>query len=130
MTQHRLCSRSDLAPGEMRSFEVQGRAILLARVGNEFFALRDACVHQGARLSGGRLTGTMLPDDVGMFCYGRKGEIVRCPWHGFEFDVRTGRSLHEPKKTRVRAYRIMVDGDDVILELTSRRGTVPAAEPA
>ena len=41
----------------------------------------------------------------GEYARGTDGEIIRCPWHGWEFDVRTGRSWFDPERTRVRSYR-------------------------
>lgn len=65
----------------------------------------------------GLLTGTGLPSLVGHFDYGRKGEILRCPWHAWEFDLRSGRSLHNPEPERVKAYPIRLEGDDVLVQI-------------
>lgn len=52
----------------------------------------------------GKLGGTALPGKVGEYKYGLDGQVVRCPWHGWEFDVTTGRSLFNPHRCRVRSY--------------------------
>jgi len=67
----------DLPEGKMRAVNIKGRAILLARVGNQYYAADDRCPHFGARLSEGRLEGVMLT----------------CPRHGSQFDLRDGRVL-------------------------------------
>jgi 3-phenylpropionate/trans-cinnamate dioxygenase ferredoxin subunit len=41
--------------------------------------------------------------------YERGGEILRCPWHGWEFDLRDGRSVVDPERTRVRSYPVEVE---------------------
>jgi 3-phenylpropionate/trans-cinnamate dioxygenase ferredoxin subunit len=45
----------------------------------------------------------------GEYTYTRRGEILRCPWHGWEFDVKTGQSWFDPVQTRVRAYPVTVE---------------------
>jgi 3-phenylpropionate/trans-cinnamate dioxygenase ferredoxin subunit len=45
----------------------------------------------------------------GEYTYTRRGEILRCPWHGWEFDVKTGQSWFDPQQTRVRAYPVTVE---------------------
>jgi nitrite reductase (NADH) small subunit len=116
-----LCHRNDLAPGEMRAFSVGRARIVLCRTQDAFAALRDVCAHHGAMLSGGRLGGTNLPCPIpGRYQFGRAGEVIRCPRHGYEFDIWTGRSLHDPERSRVRAYRVVERGDDILVDLESR----------
>ena len=50
-----------------------------------------------------------LSDRPGDYKLVRKGEFLRCPWHGWEFDIRTGQSWCDPKTTRVRAYDASVE---------------------
>ena len=62
----------------------------------------------------GILTGLIESDEPGHYRYSRKGEIIRCPWHGWEFDVRTGQSFCDPSKISVRSYPVEVaDGQQV-----------------
>ena len=101
----------------MRRFELDGRGIVVARKDEQtFYAVRDVCPHQGAELSKGSYTGTNVPSPVGEFRHGREGEILRCPWHGWEFDLTTGCSLHDPERKRVKTFKVIVDGDDVVVE--------------
>jgi nitrite reductase/ring-hydroxylating ferredoxin subunit len=112
-----VCRRDELAPGEMRSFKLGRTEIVLARKDEEtFYAVRNACPHMGADLSKGLYGGMNVPSEVGVFEYGREGEILRCPWHAWEFDITTGCSLHDPARQRVKAYTVVVDGDDVLVE--------------
>jgi nitrite reductase/ring-hydroxylating ferredoxin subunit len=116
-----VCKRDDLAPGEMRAFKVGRTRIVLCRTADKFAALRDICSHQGAALSGGLLGGTNVPCPVvGHYEFGRAGEIVRCPRHGYEFDIWTGKSLHNPEHERVKSYPVVEQGDDVYIELEAR----------
>jgi 3-phenylpropionate/trans-cinnamate dioxygenase ferredoxin subunit len=52
------------------------------------------------------LSGWIVPGAPGEYLYERRGEILRCPWHGWEFDVRTGQSFFDPARTRVRTYPV------------------------
>jgi nitrite reductase/ring-hydroxylating ferredoxin subunit len=47
---------------------------------------------------------------------GAANSIVRCPWHKWEFEIATGRSLVDPR-LRVRRYAVRVDGDDLVVTL-------------
>jgi nitrite reductase (NADH) small subunit len=59
--------------------------------------------------------GTMLPSDPQKYLYGMEGKIIRCPWHKFEFDLETGRSLHDPERMRVKIYDVAVEQGSVTL---------------
>ena len=116
-----VCAANDLPPGTRRIVSVGSRSIGVFNVGGRYHALRNVCPHQGASLCEGPLTGTALPGPPGTFRYGREGEILRCPWHGWEFDVTSGRSIFNPHAVRVRSYRVAVEAaecqsDDVRVE--------------
>jgi 3-phenylpropionate/trans-cinnamate dioxygenase ferredoxin subunit len=112
----KLCAVDDLAPGETRRFVVGGRAIALCRTAaGAYFAVGDNCPHQGASLCAGALGGTMVRSDPGEYRWGREGEVLRCPWHAWEFDVRSGRSLVGDDKTRVASYPLEIVDGDVLL---------------
>lgn len=112
-----LTRSSDIPPGSVRSFRVGNRDICVANVDGHFYALRDRCPHQAAPLSKGSLGGTMVRSAPGEFTYGRDGCILRCPWHGWEFDVTTGCSLFDAKRARVKAYPVSLEGDMICIEL-------------
>ncbi len=105
---HIVGTVAELPPGSRRIVEVAGRSIGVFNVGGEFFALRNSCPHQGGPLCVGHLTGFVTATAPGVYDYSREGEILRCPWHGWEFDVRTGRSWFDPSKVRVRRYEVAV----------------------
>ena len=107
-----VCAVDELPPGARRIVTVGSRSIGVFNVGGRYYALRNVCPHQGAPLCEGPLTGTTLPSPPGLFRYGREGEILRCPWHGWEFDVTSGRSVFNPHAVRVRAYPVAVEAAD------------------
>ena len=48
--------------------------------------------------------------------WGREGEILACPWHGWEFDLLTGESLSDPR-IRLRRYPVEVEDDTIYITL-------------
>ncbi len=99
----------EIPPGGRKIVEVAGRSLGIFNVGGVHYALRNRCPHQGGPLCDGVLTGFLEADEPGVYRYSRKGEILRCPWHGWEFDVTTGQSWFDPMGTRVRRYPVMVE---------------------
>ncbi|HSR22379.1 MAG TPA: Rieske (2Fe-2S) protein [Candidatus Eisenbacteria bacterium] len=133
---HVVAPAAEIPPGGRRIVTLEGRSIGVFNVRGEFFALRNACPHQGGPLCQGVLTGLAVPGPPGEYGYLRRGEILRCPWHGWEFDVRTGQSCVDPARTRVRTYpvelvpgpyvaetyRVTVEGDVVLVDVSPRTG--------
>lgn len=104
----------ELPPGARAVVEVDDRSIGVFNVHRRFYALRNRCPHQAAPLCLGEITGLMLPSPPGEYRWARAGEILRCPWHGWEFDITTGRSIFNPHRTRVRTYEVTVEEDEAV----------------
>ncbi|MGC4106852.1 MAG: Rieske 2Fe-2S domain-containing protein [Thermomicrobiales bacterium] len=107
-----VAALGDLAPGEMRLVEAKGHSIGLFNVDGEYIAVLNVCPHELAPVCRGRLSGTTLPSMPGEFIWGREGEIISCPWHGWEFDLLTGKGLAD-SRVRVRRYDVVIDGDTI-----------------
>lgn len=107
-----VCRTDELPPGERKIVEADGRSIGVFNIKGKYYALRNVCPHQFAPLCLGRIKGTSLPSKVGEYLYGREGEIISCPWHGWEFDILTGRSIFNPHKVRVKSYEVTVEHPD------------------
>jgi 3-phenylpropionate/trans-cinnamate dioxygenase ferredoxin subunit len=106
----------EFPPGTRRVVEIGGRMVGIFNVNGELFALLNRCPHQGAPLCEGRTFGFLKPGQVGEFNYERPGEMLRCPWHGWEFDLRTGQSWFDPKLVRVRRYDVKIEQGAALLE--------------
>ena len=104
MAKYIVATVDEIPPGSRKLLELAGRAIGIFNIDGEFFALRNRCPHQGGPLCEGKLSGLIESTRPGEYNYSRKDEIVRCPWHGWEFDLRTGQSWCDPGRLRVRAY--------------------------
>jgi nitrite reductase/ring-hydroxylating ferredoxin subunit len=112
---HELFPADELARGQVRRAEVGGIAVVVMRLADGTLrALRDVCSHEGARLSEGWLIPRLVASDVGFPT--SEGVVLRCPWHGYEFDVDTGRCLADPERVRARAYPVTVENGTVVLE--------------
>lgn len=109
-----VASSDELPMGGRKLVEVAGRSLGLFNVQGEIVAVLNVCPHELAPVCRGRVGGTTLPSLPGEFCWGREGEILACPWHGWEFDLLTGQALADPRR-RLRRYPVRVDGDRVLV---------------
>lgn len=129
MTKHIIAPVSELPVGARKIVEIGGRTIGVFNVHGTYYALRNACPHQLAPLCKGHVTGTTLPSKPGEYNWDRDGEILRCPWHGWEFDITTGRSVFNPHKLRVKTYEVTVErGGEMVKEQVSADGEDPSVE--
>jgi len=109
MPSYVVATVNEIAPGGRKIVEIAGRSIGVFNVRGEFYALRNRCPHQGGPLCDGRLAGYVVSPRPGEYEYVRDGEILRCPWHGWEFDLKTGQSWFDPGGTRVRTYPVSLE---------------------
>ena len=100
---------SDLADGGMILGRVGDEDVVLARAGNELFAIRAHCSHYRGPLAEGLIV----------------GDTVRCPWHHACFSLRTGEALRAPAFDPIACWRVDREGDQLFV-----REKVPAAPPA
>jgi nitrite reductase (NADH) small subunit len=97
---HRLAAVGEVAPGSAREFTAGGRVIALFNVDGTFYALDGVCPHAGGPLGEGSLDGT----------------VVTCPWHGWQFDVTTGRHCLNPRIEHTK-FPVKIEGNDIYVEL-------------
>lgn len=116
MAKHVIAPLRDFPAGSRRLVDVKGRAIVVFNVNGEFFALANRCPHQGGSLVQGHLVGLIEASEPGCYRYSRRGEIIRCPWHGWEFDLRTGKSWCEPDRVRARQFSVSIAAGAKLVE--------------
>lgn len=102
--------------------EINRRPVVIFRLGEDWFALLNTCPHQGGSLHEGKQVGLVESDRPADYRYSRRGEIIRCPWHGWEFDIRTGRSRCRPEKIKVPQYALAVADGAAIRRLDDVKG--------
>ena len=106
MTRIKIGLSSDIPLGTAAEISAQDRTFAVANVSGEFFAIDGICSHQGGHLGKGKL----------------KDYVLKCPRHGSEFDVRTGKNLKGPwipfgKATDLNAYKVSKEGEDLYVEI-------------
>lgn len=97
----KVAKTSDLADGKMMAVDADGEEILLARIGDKYYAINNVCSHAAAWLD----QGDLLPATY----------EVQCPLHEGRFDLRTGAPTHEPAEEPVEVYAVRVEGDDILV---------------
>jgi nitrite reductase (NADH) small subunit len=124
--EHRVANIDDLPGDRGLIVEVEGRRIGLFRVGEELHAILNVCPHQGGPVGGGGL----FPTTRARVERGRLVEwldhetmVVCCPWHGWEFDIRTGICTADASRRVVR-FPVELRGSDIVVTLPDRQ---PAA---
>jgi nitrite reductase/ring-hydroxylating ferredoxin subunit len=93
----KVADLNDVPVGSMFQIEVDGQQVALANVDGQVYAFSGACTHRGGPLIEGDLD----------------GDVVTCPWHGGQFNVRTGEVITMPPGENIRTYSVQVDGNDV-----------------
>ena len=115
MSKHIIAPVTELPPGSRKLVTVKGRPIAVFNLGGEFFGLLNRCPHQGGDLCEGLVTAVVTADRPGEYRMSRHGEIIRCPWHGWEFDIRTGQSWCEPDRIQTKQYPVEIAaGTDLV----------------
>lgn len=120
---HPVGSIEDFPSGTVQVREVGRLSIGVVNSEGELYAVLNVCPHAKAPVCEGSLTGTMLPSAPGEAIWGRKGLILRCPWHGYEFDLGDGgRGVFTSFKARLRMFPVSVEDGTVYVETRSRAG--------
>ena len=125
MARHVVATVDDIPAGQRMLVKVGGRDIGIFNIGGEVFAVSNRCPHEGASLCKGRIVGLVESSEPGSYQFSRRGELLRCPWHGWEFDLRTGKSWCEPDRTKVRSYDLKVEPGGALVEGELQAETFP-----
>ena len=122
MNRYVVASVDDFPAEGRKLVHVKGRPIAIFRLGEEWFALSNRCPHQGGSLCEGRQIGLVEAPRPGEYRYSRNGEIIRCPWHGWEFDIRTGLSRCRPDDLLVRQFPVNLEDGETIESCADIKG--------
>jgi nitrite reductase (NADH) small subunit len=106
---HVVCGAAELKPGSRMIIEIDGRSIGIFNIQGSFFALKNVCPHKYAPLCEGKVTALTTGERPGKLIVERDGEILRCPWHGWEFDILTGKSIVNPNRIRTKSYKACLE---------------------
>lgn len=114
-TPHVLFPAAELAAGERRIVEVDGKSIGVLNVEGRLHALLNLCPHHGAPLCEGAVKGTMKDTAPHEYDFDPTVKWIACPWHGYEYNLETGRPLVANERTRVRVFQVRVQDGNVVL---------------
>jgi nitrite reductase (NADH) small subunit len=115
MGKHVVGTVQEIGPGTKKIVRLEGKSIGVFNIDGRFFALRNICPHQGAPLCEGLIHPLVTSSVPGQYELERDGEIIRCPWHQWEFDIHTGCMIVDPT-TRTKTYEVTVEKFDVSLQ--------------
>lgn len=101
MAWFKIARVADIPPGTGKMVIADDQLIALFNIEGTFYAIDDACPHQGAPLSEGQLVGC----------------VAICPWHGAEFDVTNGKLLSGPGIRDVQSFPVKLEGEDVLVQV-------------
>ncbi len=96
----RAASKNDLPAGKICEVTVNGTSVALANVAGKFCAISGICMHEAGPLGEGELD----------------GQVVTCPWHGWQYDMTTGKVVQNPT-IGVESYPVEVRGEDVFVDV-------------
>lgn len=100
-----LGSAADLPDGQMRQYDFHGESVLVCNSGGQYFAVEGTCPHRGAMLSQGQMA----------------DGVVVCPWHQWQFDLRTGRGITNPTAC-LKAYCVALRDGQLYLSASQSEG--------
>lgn len=105
----------DLPPGSRRLAKVAGKEIGIFNLDGKLYAVRNRCPHEGGPLCAGRIVSGVDARVPGEYVLQVDTPVLQCPWHQWEFDLRTGRSWFDPAKVRARAYKAQVKSGETMV---------------
>lgn len=98
----KAAQKNDLPAGSVKTVIVGGKAVAIANVDGNFFALDDVCTHAGCSLGGEGFL---------------EGDTITCSCHGSKFDVKSGKVLALPATVPVNTYPVKVEGEDILIAI-------------
>jgi nitrite reductase (NADH) small subunit len=113
-----VASTGEISAGERKVVEVAEKSIGVFNVNGEYVAVLNLCPHEYAPICLGRVDGTTLPGQPGEYIWGREGEILHCPWHGWEFDLLSGDCLTD--RRRLQRFPVEIEDDRVYIRVRTR----------
>ena len=116
MSRQVVAKASEVAPGTAKMVTVAGREIGIFNLDGEYFALANRCPHAGGPLCGGKIVALVQSDGPGSYRLTRHQEFLRCPWHGWEFDIRTGQSWCDPNSVKARPFAVTVESGENLVK--------------
>ncbi len=96
----KIALTTEIAEGAGKAIAVDGKSVAIFNVQGKFYAIDNACAHRGGPIGDGMLD----------------GQVATCPWHGWQWDVTTGKSLFNPA-VAVKKFSLKVEGNQIFIDL-------------
>jgi 3-phenylpropionate/trans-cinnamate dioxygenase ferredoxin subunit len=109
MTRHIVATVGEIAPGRTKLVTVSGRDIAIINAGGDYFAFFNRCPHAGGSLCHGTIVRPAEVTQPGEYKLAAERLMLRCPWHGWQFDLRTGEAWCDPATLKARSYPAIVE---------------------
>jgi len=94
----RVAKTNEVPPGAVREFHADGKVVAVFNVSGKLYAIDNTCLHRGGPLGQGVL----------------EGEVVTCPWHGWQYNVTSGESVFN-EAIKVQTYEVKIEGEDIFV---------------
>ena len=105
----RVCSKSEVGPESVKAFAVGASTLAVYNIGGAFYVTDDECTHAAASLADGML----------------EGDVIECCMHMGSFHVPTGKVMQPPCEVPLRTYRVVLEGDDILVDLSRNAAGEP-----
>ncbi|MEF8975267.1 MAG: Rieske (2Fe-2S) protein [Halapricum sp.] len=120
MARHIVCDEEEISDGDRFLVELEGKDIGVFKLDGEYYAYVDWCIHQGGPCCEGEVSGSVDasfdPETLEVTLeWSREGEILLCPWHGWEYDLRTGEC--RSRKGKLVSYPVEVEDGAVVVDM-------------
>ena len=127
MSRHVVAAQGEIAPGQSKLVTVKGREIALFNVEGAYFAFFNRCPHEGASLCAGKIVQPAIAGEPGIYRLEHDHPMLRCPWHGWQFDLRTGQAWCDPQTIKLREYKVAVENGAALAKGPYVAETFPVA---
>lgn len=121
MSEYVVGQASEITEGERIIVELEGREICVFNVKGNYHALLNWCVHQGGPCCEGTVSGTYESSfdretlDTELI-WKKEGEVLNCPWHGWEYDITTGNCLSDGQR-KLPSYPVKIEDGNIIVDV-------------
>ncbi len=109
-----VAAAGEIAPGTSKLVTIAGRDVGVFNLDGAYYALLSKCPHEGAPLCKGKIVRRVESDGPGQYRLVPGSEMIRCPWHGWQYDIRTGQSWCDPDNIALRRYAVTVEPGEAI----------------
>lgn len=111
---YKVAATDDLSDGDRIITEIHGQEIAVFRIDGEYHAVANFCVHESGPLCEGELTCEIAEGDDGFWVVERDGEVITCPWHSCQFEVKTGVNV-QSDRYKVPTYKTEIRDDEIFV---------------